>query len=162
MNISLFFFQHTKDWQMGYSLFQAQLTEIRNTCYSGSWNTLKGWLFRSPRNCFDYFIYKPSEVNKNKRGHTIEMICFHIHCRPGLTFTHQWLRMFTLAIVTARLTSLLIDTLMQKVPESWNTCWRTSWHSGKALTALQMVLPGERHSEITVHMSVGKLRRNWR
>lgn len=67
---------------------------------------------------------------------------------------------FTLALVTARLTSLLIDTLIQKMPESLNTCRRTSWHSGKALTAVQMVLPGERQSDITVHMSVGKLKGN--
>lgn len=67
---------------------------------------------------------------------------------------------FTLALVAARLTLLLIDTLMQKVPDSSNTCWRMSWHSGKALTALHMVLPGERQSDITVHMSVGKLKGN--
>lgn len=95
------------------------------------------------------FLYSILQWKSSALTYTVSQIYYY---SPMITFT--------LALVTARLMSLLIDTLMQKVPESLNTCRRMSWHSAKSLTALQMVLPGEKQSDITVHMSVGKLKDN--
>lgn len=67
----------------------------------------------------------------------------------------------TLAFVKARLTSFVIDTLTQKIPESLKKCRRMSWQSEEGLTALQMVITGtwQSASDTTVHTSVGRLER---
>lgn len=67
----------------------------------------------------------------------------------------------TLAFVTAILTSFIIDTLIQKIPESLKKCRRMSWHSEEGLTALQNVETGiwQSASDTTVHTSVGRLKR---
>lgn len=67
----------------------------------------------------------------------------------------------TLAFATARLSSFIMDTLTQKIPESLKKCRRMSWQSEVGLTALQMVVTGtwQSASDTTVHTSVGRLER---
>lgn len=66
----------------------------------------------------------------------------------------------TLALVTAKLTSLVRDTLMQKIPESLKNWRRIIWHSVAGVTELHTVCTGlaQSASETTVHTSFGKLR----
>lgn len=65
----------------------------------------------------------------------------------------------TLALATARLTSLVRETLMQNTPESLKNWRRTSWQSGEGRAALHTVSTGvtQSESEMTVHTSLGRL-----
>lgn len=65
----------------------------------------------------------------------------------------------TLALATARLTSLVRETLMQKTPESLKNWRRIIWQSGEGVASLQIVSSGvtQSASEMTVHTSLGKL-----
>ena len=66
----------------------------------------------------------------------------------------------TLALVTARLTSLVSDTLTQNSPEPLKNWRRTSWQSGDGSATPHTVSTGvtQSASETTVHTSLGRLR----
>lgn len=86
-----------------------------------------------------------TEINKSK-----PLIYFIPHS-PTATLT--------LALVIARLTSLVSETLRQNTPVSLKNWRRISWQSGEGVAALQMVCTGvmQSASETIVQTSLGRL-----
>lgn len=77
-----------------------------------------------------------------------------------ISFIHSPTATLTLALVMARLTSLVSETLRQNTPVSLKNWRRMSWQSGEGEAALQMVCTGviQSASETTVQTSLGRLK----
>lgn len=94
--------------------------------------------------------------------HTDERIIYRLRTLPVIMyfFFNPPTVTLTLALATARLTSLVKETLMQNTPESLKNWRRIIWQSGEGVAALQTVSIGviQSASEITVQTSLGRLK----